>query len=163
MFYETPYQLSFFFFQAEDGIRDIGVTGVQTCALPISLLLALQLLGHLPVALGLGAQVVDHGVEEVLRKLGVELLSRDGASRNRPVRSRKGLGKLLPRLVHPLHPSLIHHTHTLLSCLPVRCTLQQALHTNALEQVPPASYYIVAKYGHSRRAHQYLGGLHIKA
>src|SRR5258707_6200603 len=28
--------LIFFFFQAEDGIRDIGVTGVQTCALPIS-------------------------------------------------------------------------------------------------------------------------------
>src|SRR3712207_4849258 len=26
----------FVFFQAEDGIRDIGVTGVQTCALPIS-------------------------------------------------------------------------------------------------------------------------------
>src|SRR3989442_11736211 len=27
----------FFFFQAEDGIRDADVTGVQTCALPISL------------------------------------------------------------------------------------------------------------------------------
>src|SRR5207244_6949435 len=27
----------FFFFQAEDGIRDDLVTGVQTCALPISL------------------------------------------------------------------------------------------------------------------------------
>src|SRR3989440_189406 len=27
---------SFFFFQAEDGIRDLIVTGVQTCALPIS-------------------------------------------------------------------------------------------------------------------------------
>src|SRR6266436_5935882 len=27
--------LSFFFFQAEDGIRDVAVTGVQTCALPI--------------------------------------------------------------------------------------------------------------------------------
>src|SRR5438874_5247269 len=27
---------SFFFFQAEDGIRDLYVTGVQTCALPIS-------------------------------------------------------------------------------------------------------------------------------
>src|SRR3989442_13182094 len=27
---------SFFFFQAEDGIRDADVTGVQTCALPIS-------------------------------------------------------------------------------------------------------------------------------
>src|SRR2546427_9536030 len=26
---------SFFFFQAEDGIRDLTVTGVQTCALPI--------------------------------------------------------------------------------------------------------------------------------
>src|SRR5205807_4407613 len=26
---------SFFFFQAEDGIRDYKVTGVQTCALPI--------------------------------------------------------------------------------------------------------------------------------
>src|SRR3712207_6914670 len=33
----------FFFFQAEDGIRDIGVTGVQTCALPICLTLGLQL------------------------------------------------------------------------------------------------------------------------
>src|SRR5206468_7330214 len=28
--------LSIFFFQAEDGIRDLIVTGVQTCALPIS-------------------------------------------------------------------------------------------------------------------------------
>src|SRR2546426_12406121 len=33
----------FFFFQAEDGIRDYKVTGVQTCALPISLL---QMLNH---------------------------------------------------------------------------------------------------------------------
>src|SRR2546421_4721610 len=28
----------FFFFQAEDGIRDLIVTGVQTCALPIYIL-----------------------------------------------------------------------------------------------------------------------------
>src|SRR2546429_4586016 len=28
-------RLNFFFFQAEDGIRDVAVTGVQTCALPI--------------------------------------------------------------------------------------------------------------------------------
>src|SRR3712207_6939749 len=34
------------FFQAEDGIRDIGVTGVQTCALPISPK------GQRPIALG---------------------------------------------------------------------------------------------------------------
>src|SRR2546430_7545470 len=30
-------QVIYFFFQAEDGIRDLTVTGVQTCALPISL------------------------------------------------------------------------------------------------------------------------------
>src|SRR2546430_12612887 len=34
--YHRSYQ-DFFFFQAEDGIRDLTVTGVQTCALPISL------------------------------------------------------------------------------------------------------------------------------
>src|SRR5256885_3615372 len=32
----TPSLYFFFFFQAEDGIRDYKVTGVQTCALPIS-------------------------------------------------------------------------------------------------------------------------------
>src|SRR2546430_9359341 len=32
--------LRFFFFQAEDGIRDLTVTGVQTCALPILSLIA---------------------------------------------------------------------------------------------------------------------------
>src|SRR5256886_6169382 len=37
--------LFFFFFQAEDGIRDLTVTGVQTCALPI-LLLAWYLAPH---------------------------------------------------------------------------------------------------------------------
>src|SRR5260370_388934 len=30
-----PHRLVVFFFQAEDGIRDSSVTGVQTCALPI--------------------------------------------------------------------------------------------------------------------------------
>ena len=33
-----------FFFQAEDGIRDLNVTGVQTCALPISTSFAFELL-----------------------------------------------------------------------------------------------------------------------
>src|SRR5690606_41058894 len=51
-----------FFFQAEDGIRDFHVTGVQTCALPISaglwvvLGLCTGLIGHtLAVAVGLAA------------------------------------------------------------------------------------------------------------
>src|SRR5690349_21958581 len=37
LFYSLPLLFFFFFFfQAEDGIRDLYVTGVQTCALPIS-------------------------------------------------------------------------------------------------------------------------------
>src|SRR2546430_12034719 len=36
MLVEGPVVTFFFFFQAEDGIRDLTVTGVQTCALPIS-------------------------------------------------------------------------------------------------------------------------------
>src|SRR5438034_3960531 len=36
IFYLMRVFMFFFFFQAEDGIRDHCVTGVQTCALPIS-------------------------------------------------------------------------------------------------------------------------------
>src|SRR5207244_6164407 len=55
----------FFFFQAEDGIRDDLVTGVQTCALPISSMricrvpIAFLVLGWL---LPLAAQTLDTGV-----------------------------------------------------------------------------------------------------
>src|SRR3989449_10805371 len=38
----------FFFFQAEDGIRDVAVTGVQTCALPISQHRIRRVVGFLP-------------------------------------------------------------------------------------------------------------------
>src|SRR5215467_15748237 len=37
-FQENIFFCFFFFFQAEDGIRDYKVTGVQTCALPISII-----------------------------------------------------------------------------------------------------------------------------
>src|SRR5688500_20044712 len=55
----------FFFFQAEDGIRDYKVTGVQTCALPIEFRLcffhlflhALQLLHHATLPAHRGAFV----------------------------------------------------------------------------------------------------------
>src|SRR5882762_1458484 len=36
LLYQALVPSRFFFFQAEDGIRDSSVTGVQTCALPIS-------------------------------------------------------------------------------------------------------------------------------
>src|SRR5690606_40721383 len=38
--------LRYFFFQAEDGIRDFHVTGVQTCALPIFLALSKAVAQH---------------------------------------------------------------------------------------------------------------------
>src|SRR5207249_8427017 len=42
----------FFFFQAEDGIRDRNVTGVQTCALPISAVRDHRCQGDAPKAPG---------------------------------------------------------------------------------------------------------------
>src|SRR2546421_1947035 len=48
----------FFFFQAEDGIRDLIVTGVQTCALPISLLVRAEAPGGNPAVEG---AVTEHG------------------------------------------------------------------------------------------------------
>src|SRR5215213_10838279 len=42
----------FFFFQAEDGIRDWSVTGVQTCALPIWIASEADALKHVPDADG---------------------------------------------------------------------------------------------------------------
>src|SRR5690349_23025610 len=50
----------FFFFQAEDGIRDLYVTGVQTCALPISVvLLSSSLVVTTRVPSGENAQSLD--------------------------------------------------------------------------------------------------------
>src|SRR3989475_3776019 len=47
---------SLFFFQAEDGIRDLTVTGVQTCALPISALLITEInLGATAIGTGINA------------------------------------------------------------------------------------------------------------
>src|SRR5206468_5223709 len=73
-----------FFFQAEDGIRDLIVTGVQTCALPISwlspaarksssLIIWSQLGGTLPAPLFIFLAGVSFAlVTERLREKGVE-------------------------------------------------------------------------------------------
>src|SRR5207249_6851856 len=63
--------LFFFFFQAEDGIRDRNVTGVQTCALPIYVDLGRGLL--LEVALDHRGKLIErleHG--EVERREEIE-------------------------------------------------------------------------------------------
>src|SRR5262249_59152095 len=59
----------FFFFQAEDGIRDWSVTGVQTCALPISELrargeawVAQRFVRQRPIATPWGDRFVTLGV-----------------------------------------------------------------------------------------------------
>src|SRR5260370_40130048 len=60
--------LFFFFFQAEDGIRDSSVTGVQTCALPISVTwlgTRSRLTGHLGAFVaGGGAAAITWGDRE---------------------------------------------------------------------------------------------------
>src|SRR2546429_6152363 len=86
--------LFFFFFQAEDGIRDVAVTGVQTCALPISFsrlddarrLLEQRVYDHFrktgewPRARDFGLDyhdVLDQlgGLEVVCHQIGIERLS----------------------------------------------------------------------------------------
>src|SRR3712207_8176751 len=81
----------FFFFQAEDGIRDIGVTGVQTCALPIFFdlgghsLAAAQLSSRVEDAFGvhvsMGAFLEDPTIEGLCDR--IETLQRDGRSEER--------------------------------------------------------------------------------
>src|SRR3712207_7426065 len=72
----------FFFFQAEDGIRDIGVTGVQTCALPIFLLSTIVTSHPLPfgaariAAAAPGSEVIvmvddDADPGEVAERMGI--------------------------------------------------------------------------------------------
>src|SRR5260370_3853278 len=78
--------LQFFFFQAEDGIRDSSVTGVQTCALPIRIPVAGPYVGN---ARWLGASLAS-----LLRQAGIragadQLLctSADGFTSGTPVQA----------------------------------------------------------------------------
>src|SRR5437868_15488786 len=73
-----------FFFQAEDGIRDRNVTGVQTCALPI---LAESRCPRAEVALGKG-QADNGATRSEERRVGKECRSRwstDHLMKKKPV------------------------------------------------------------------------------
>src|SRR5712675_2535392 len=65
-----------FFFQAEDGIRDVAVTGVQTCALPIFETALTKVGGELDVlneTTRLGASVTNRQCPPVVTPLGPEV------------------------------------------------------------------------------------------
>src|SRR2546430_4738807 len=82
------YCLFFFFFQAEDGIRDLTVTGVQTCALPIS---ARRMPGlaragpdhvHVELAAELGGQLGRARLHVVARVDRADLVRREDLQRS---------------------------------------------------------------------------------
>src|SRR5256885_2875412 len=75
----SVYGLFVFFFQAEDGIRDYKVTGVQTCALPISgLLVGLERRPEVPHPLPLLVEAVGGlgAGADVVREAGVAAAER---------------------------------------------------------------------------------------
>src|SRR5438093_9685506 len=59
-----------FFFQAEDGIRDWSVTGVQTCALPIYTREGVRAMGRSDICIVVG--VTDKPNQQELRRAGWE-------------------------------------------------------------------------------------------
>src|SRR2546430_5306751 len=82
----------FFFFQAEDGIRDLTVTGVQTCALPISSLKLNMLTSpfhtkalarEIPIfekATGIGlGDLIEVGILQIQAKAMAEAVARSGS------------------------------------------------------------------------------------
>src|ERR687898_727616 len=97
----------------EHGVEEVRV-GVHRLlsqrpgGLPLLALLLDQVFRQGPVALGLGPQVVDNAVEEVLRQLGVELLGRDGTVRDGLVGFFQSIGEFLRRFVHLLLLLLVH-------------------------------------------------------
>src|SRR5207248_5718704 len=79
-----------FFFQAEDGIRDRTVTGVQTCALPIYTDLDLQLKKHgihKLVVIGLRAHTCVEATVRFAAELGYEVTMVKDAPRITRMRS----------------------------------------------------------------------------
>src|SRR5216684_5733202 len=83
------YKLFFFFFQAEDGIRDVAVTGVQTCALPILLKVDNVELayGEVPACRDISFEVAEGEI--------VALIGANGAGKSTTLRG--VAGAMLPR------------------------------------------------------------------
>src|SRR5215217_5900926 len=99
----------------EHGVQEVHVgvhrlLGQRLGGLLLLALLLDQILRQGPVALGLGPEVVDHPVEELLGQLGVELLCRDGPVSERLIGFLDRVGELLGRLAYLLLCPLDIHT-----------------------------------------------------
>src|SRR6478672_2398892 len=124
----------FFFFQAEDGIRDLIVTGVQTCALPIfgvdrieRVLEARRGEHHRPFVFGAGRE----GEEE-------------SADRHRGNQRTKQLSSR--RKSHDVHPDYVpwkldRSSRPALVLCPAALSLSRASRTGGSMPSPPASMY----------------------
>src|SRR3712207_7128646 len=86
-----------FFFQAEDGIRDIGVTGVQTCALPIFEVVLIA-----AATVGTGDPQLDTLVGNLLVVAAAWVLG-DGARRRRERSEERRVGKECRSRWSPYH------------------------------------------------------------
>src|SRR3972149_283765 len=97
--------VSDFFFQAEDGIRDLTVTGVQTCALPISSAPSCcqkAFCGERDE--GQVAAHVVHGAAPALLERLTAPLAQPTSTRPR-LHDRLEIGRRLPRLAHAAGPT----------------------------------------------------------
>src|SRR5215211_1502347 len=90
-------------------VRLHRLPGERLRSLRLALLLVGQLLGGLPVLLGLGVQVVDGLVEEDLSDLRGALLGGDAAVSDHLVGLHESVCKLLSSLIYPLLALLIGH------------------------------------------------------
>src|SRR2546422_11516918 len=74
-----------FFFQAEDGIRDVAVTGVQTCALPIFVAFRRSASEHPEVSSRRGAVVSENGRTPNDGTIEVQAMTLDAIAENHPL------------------------------------------------------------------------------
>src|SRR5690606_26094429 len=90
----------FFFFQAEDGIRDFHVTGVQTCALPIS---GRDKCGLPPLGFGEGGGELLSDRPFLLPRIAGKVPQSDLSIRVKHRATGEGVGRTTPpRLLSPI-------------------------------------------------------------
>src|SRR2546426_2321143 len=122
----------FFFFQAEDGIRDYKVTGVQTCALPISFIVMfavpLGLIGVAWMLFATGTHLNIQSLMGIIMMVGIvvsfSVLMVEFVNRVRADEEEKGVAKSVREAVLEaaqvgLRPILMTALATILGLMPM--------------------------------------------